>query len=275
MKLALVVTPIVAADFNKIVAHVNSLGTTWQAKAPKFDSLDDVKVLCGALSSTVSLPEKEHGSANVVIPEEFDVRSNWPSCASVSGHVRDQSACGSCWAHGSVGAFNDRYCIGSGSTVLLSTEDALANSVAGSCNGGQPDSVFNWISRSGVVTGGDHIGIGKGDTCAPYSLPTCQHHNWVPPTKEHPACPEDGYSTPGRFSSCKENAYPKSFDEDKVKGTPAYRIKGEDNIKSDIMQHGSVQAAFTVYDDLPTYKSGVYHHTSGSSVGGHSVTIIG
>ncbi len=60
-----------------------------------------------------------------------------------------------------------------------------------------------------------------------------------------------------------------------MKGTPAYRIKGEDNIKSDIVQHGSVQAAFTVYDDLPTYKSGVYRHTSGSSVGGHSVTIIG
>jgi C1A family cysteine protease len=37
----------------------------------------------------------------------------------------------------------------------------------------------------------------------------------------------------------------------------------------------SVQVAFTVYADFPTYKSGVYKHTSGSELGGHAVAIIG
>ena len=38
----------------------------------------------------------------------FDVRTAWPQCSSASGHIRDQSSCGSCWAFGSTEAFNDR-----------------------------------------------------------------------------------------------------------------------------------------------------------------------
>jgi cathepsin B len=264
------------ATFQEIADHVNSLGTSWKAKVPKFDDLEDVRRLCGTpVDGAEELPEKADDSANMDIPEEFDVRSNWPNCASVSGDIRDQSDCGSCWAHGATEAFNDRYCIATGKTALLSTEDSLANSGCGSCNGGQPSCVLSWIGSSGVVTGGDYTDIGKGDTCAPYSLPTCQHHNWKPPTPEHPACPSQQYPTPSRFSSCKEKSYTTSFQQDKVKGGAAYSIRGETNIQSDIMQYGSVSAVFTVYDDLPAYESGVYHHTSGSVLGGHAVKMIG
>jgi len=38
---------------------------------------------------------------NVDIPAEFDVRTAFPDCADVSGNIRDQSSCGSCWAFGS------------------------------------------------------------------------------------------------------------------------------------------------------------------------------
>jgi len=41
------------------------------------------------------------------------------------------------------------------------------------------------------------------------------------------------------------------------------------------MTNGPVGAAFTVYADFPTYKSGVYHHVSGSQLGGHAIKIIG
>jgi len=34
------------------------------------------------------------------------------------------------------------------------------------------------------------------------------------------------------------------------------------------MTNGPVEASFEVYDDFPTYKSGVYHHTSGAALGG-------
>lgn len=78
-----------------------------------------------------------HGNAksylNVgALPENFDARSNWPECASVIGHVRDQSNCGSCWAHGTTEAFNDRLCISTSGkfTDLLSVADTT-----GCCNG--------------------------------------------------------------------------------------------------------------------------------------------
>jgi cathepsin B len=37
------------------------------------------------------------------------------------------------------------------------------------------------------------------------------------------------------------------------------------------MTNGPVEAAFTVYADFLTYKTGVYKHTSGSVLGGHGL----
>jgi len=47
------------------------------------------------------------------------------------------------------------------------------------------------------------------------------------------------------------------------------------NIKSDLLKYGTVTAAFTVYEDFLTYKSGVYKHLTGKALGGHAVKIIG
>jgi len=41
------------------------------------------------------------------------------------------------------------------------------------------------------------------------------------------------------------------------------------------MTNGPVEAAFTVYADFLTYKSGVYKHVTGSVLGGHAVKILG
>jgi cathepsin B len=41
------------------------------------------------------------------------------------------------------------------------------------------------------------------------------------------------------------------------------------------MTHGPVEAAFEVYSDFLTYRSGVYRHVSGSFLGGHAIKIIG
>ena len=40
------------------------------------------------------------------------------------------------------------------------------------------------------------------------------------------------------------------------------------------MQYGSVTGAFIVYEDFPTYTNGVYHHVSGSELGGHAIKIF-
>jgi len=49
----------------------------------------------------------------------------------------------------------------------------------------------------------------------------------------------------------------------------------ETQIMTELMKHGPIEAAFTVYDDFPLYKSGVYKHTSQTALGGHAVKMIG
>merc|ERR1711965_296933 len=48
-----------------------------------------------------------------------------------------------------------------------------------------------------------------------------------------------------------------------------------EKVQQDVMQYGSATMAFTVYEDFPTYKSGVYKHVSGSQLGGHAVRLLG
>jgi hypothetical protein len=60
------------------------------------------------------------------LPKEFDARVKWPNCQSIH-IVRDQGACGSCWAFGSVSAMSDRVCIHSNGSFqqLLSPHDLM------------------------------------------------------------------------------------------------------------------------------------------------------
>ena len=43
----------------------------------------------------------------------------------------------------------------------------------------------------------------------------------------------------------------------------------------EIMENGSISAAFFVYEDFQEYRSGIYQYTEGEFKGGHAVKIIG
>merc|ERR1712048_1166317 len=193
-------------------------------------------------------------------------------CAVVSGHIRDQSACGSCWAFASTGAFNDRRCIATGDTALLSPLDTLTNCnflrcLSFGCEGGQPANAWSWFKKYGVVTGGDFSDIGKGDSCAPYPFAPCG-------AKDEP-CPDGMYATPQRVTTCTETSYATPYVSDKKKAASRYRLRSVEGIQQDMLQYGSVSVAFTVYSDFMAYLSGVYHHVTGKNMGGHAVKLIG
>merc|ERR1711939_155285 len=90
----------------------------------------------------------------------------------------------------------------------------------------------------------------------------------------YPACPSSEYPTPS-LSKCSESGYSKAYNDDKIKATGSYSLSGIKNIQADMVKYGSATAAFTVYSDFPTYKSGVYKHTSSQFLGGHAVTLVG
>lgn len=271
----------------QLVDEINAKQSSWVAHmSPRFHNATakDIKQLCGTvLKGDIRyrevLDEKTVDAVwEATIPAEFDVRTQWPNCAPISGHVRDQSSCGSCWAFGSTEAFNDRRCIATGDKTLMSAEDTVANCgllqcFSMGCNGGQPNAAWNWFKRAGVVTGGDYDDMGKGDTCAPYSLAPCAHH--VAPSSQYPACPSKEYPTPKIGSKCTEHSYGKSYSADKKKAAQAYSLSSVKNIQMDMMKYGSVTGAFSVYADFPTYKSGVYSHTTGGFLGGHAIKIMG
>lgn len=272
----------------KIAEEINSKDLTWKAAVnPRFSNatVADAKRILG----TILQGEEGYIPAELTretfpagdIPEAFDSRDAFSSCASIIGHVRDQSNCGSCWAFSSTESFNDRYCMKTGdATTLLAPEDTVSCcsgrkcSFSMGCNGGQPAGAWSWFTETGVTTGGDNSDVGTGNSCKPYSMTSCAHH--VEPPAGMPACDDvETYSTPKCTSSCNEATYGTSFSDDKHFASTSYAIKGEENMQREIMEKGPISVAFTVYEDFEAYSSGVYQHESGRNLGGHAVKMIG
>ena len=99
----------------------------------------------------------------------------------------------------------------------------------------------------------------------------CAHHVVAPPLG---SCDDIVQVQPTCTDTCQTNSSI-DYSADKQKGETSYNVRGIDSIKTDIMTYGSVTGAFTVYEDFPTYSSGVYQHTTGSALGGHAIKVIG
>jgi len=266
-----------AVAFEDIVNAVNAGNHGWEAQIPgKFANVDDVKNFLGAFvpgDEQYETSEVVDFEVNMDVPESFDSAENWPMC-SVIANVRDQSSCGSCWAFGSVSSFESRACITTGKDIKYSPEDtAFCQGIFGAgngCSGG--NSAWGYFKNKGVVSGGDYTDLGTGKYCSAYSLAPCAHH--VPATEKYPACPSSEYSNPKCPKTC-EDAYAGDFKSDKLHATKSYSVRGETQIIQQLVSNGPMYVSFTVYDDFPTYKSGVYKKTSNKQLGGHAVTLVG
>jgi cathepsin B len=269
-----------AVDMSKPVnneAMIRAVNTNpmanWIAGAnPYFEgrTLSQIKGLMGVKRSAKApkLPIRKVAEVSGV-PTSFDSRSQWGSiCPSVS-EIRDQAACGSCWAFGAVEAMTDRTCIASNgaSTPHLSAEDMLSccTECGDGCDGGDPAQAWQYWVDSGVVTGGNYD---SNEGCLPYQIPGCDHHvnGSLPPCGSivpTPPCPDE----------CVDS---EDWQGSKHFGSTAYVLSGNaTEIQVEIMTNGPVEAAFDVYEDFLTYKSGVYHYVSGDYLGGHAVKILG
>jgi cathepsin B len=275
---ALLATGAAATGFEEIVSAVNSGNNAWTAEVPsKFANVEEVKNFLGAFlpgdAQYQEEPVMEVEVSAADLPESFDSATQWPQCT-VIANVRDQSSCGSCWAFGSVSSFESRACIATSKDVKYSAEDtAFCQGIFGAgngCDGG--NSAWGWFKNKGVVTGGDYPDMGTGATCKSYSLAPCAHH--VPATEKYPACPSKEYPSPRCSKQC-EGEYAGDYKTDKLHASKTFSVRGETQIMQELVSNGPMYVAFSVYSDFPTYKSGVYHKTSSSFLGGHAVTLVG
>jgi len=62
---------------------------------------------------------------------------------------------------------------------------------------------------------------------------------------------------------------------DKLKAKGEYSIKTVADMQRELMEKGTLSVAFTVYEDFEAYTSGVYHHVTGKSLGGHAIKMVG
>jgi len=246
---------------SSIIEKINSKDYGWKAGHNSYfanHELEDVKRLLGVINkSKVVLPTKTfEESAAEALPENFDSRQQWENCI---GAVRDQARCGSCWAFGGVEALSDRFCIGSNGTIkvtLAPLDPVTCDTNDNGCEGGDLNSLWDYAKRDGIVT----------ESCAPYndSIPTC------PPATE--PCLKF-VPTPACKKTCNDGS---SWEQSKHFAASAYSVSAKvTDIQTEIQTHGPVEAAFDVYEDFVSYKSGVYQHITGKYLGGHAIKIIG
>jgi len=195
------------------------------------------------------------------LPDTFDPRDKWPDCPTLL-NIRDQSACGSCWAFGAAEAISDRYCtMGIGKNVTVSSGDigfCCGDSCGDGCDGGFPSGAWQYWADSGVVS----------EDCYPYPFPSCDHH--VPDSKN--PCPSSEYPTPDCPNKCRNG---ETWSKSKKFGDKVYSIDGESDLMQELYTLGPIEVAFSVYQDFLAYKSGVYQRKSNQFLGGHAVKMMG
>jgi len=263
---------ILSEDFINTINNANSTWTAGRNFHPE-TSHNYLRTLMGVHPSAHMFlpPQQELVGDEMEVPDNFDPREHWPDCPTIK-EIRDQVGCGSCWAFGAVTAMSDRICIHSQGQqhVHVSSENLLSccYSCGFGCNGGFPGAAWSYWSRKGLVSGGQY---GSNQGCQPYIIQPCEHHV----NGSRMPC-EEGSSTPKCHRSCDNTKYQVPYEKDKTYGQKSYSIRR--NVKAiqvELMTNGPAEAAFTVFEDFPNYKSGVYQHVTGKPLGGHAIRLLG
>jgi len=251
-----------------LVDQINSQpGKTWTASLAQGSlisraTIGEVKGLLGVKPGGPVLDLKTEFEVKVEdLPDTFDSRTKWSQCPTI-GMIRDQSACGTCWAFGAAEAISDRYCTyGVNNNLSVAAGDigfCCGFSCGDGCDGGFPAAAWKYWVNKGIVD----------EDCYPYPFPSCDHH--VPNSKN--PCPSNEYPTPKCPNKCKNG---KNWNTEKHMGSKSFSVSGENGIMQEIFTNGPVETAFSVYQDFLTYKTGVYKRTSNVFLGGHAVKFLG
>jgi cathepsin B len=252
-----------------IVSQVNTAKAGWVAgRNEYFENMDieTARKMMGTKHMTAQTRPAPRKYTPSSLPTSFDARTQWPSCV---GAVLDQGRCGSCWAFGCAESVSDRMCISGAANntaflQLAALDLTINDQMNAGCQGGDPGSAWMWAVNQGLVSEAC-LPYGKWETPNAGPVPTCQ-------AAKEPCMPNTFVPTPPANKKCADGS---TYTSDKHHLKSAYSLTTVNDIMADLVENGPMEAAFTVYMDFLTYKSGVYKHTSGAELGGHAVKIIG
>ena len=224
---------------HQIVAEIKEKATTWVPMEPEENPFAymPIEQIKAMMGTKLTVNEETAEDLGFTPNDEFDARKQWP----VLDYIRDQGQCGSCWAFGASEALSDRFFVEKGEKVLLSAQHLVSCDTGNfGCNGGYLNKAWAFMQK-GVMT----------DACYPYTSGT---------TGQDGKCQK----------KCTDGSKP-TFHHGASYSMTADVTKTQQQIQ----QNGPVEAAFTVYQDFMSYKSGVYQHTTGSMLGGHAIKAMG
>jgi C1A family cysteine protease len=178
--------------------------------------------------------------SGITAPAAFDHRN--VSGKNFTTPVKNQGGCGSCVAHGVAAVMETTYRRSQNNPNL---DLDLSEAHLFFCHGGE-----------------------EGRTCA---------NGWFPnaaldKAKDKGVTLESVYPYTANQQAC---LVPSGWQNNVAKVSGKTDLNGRAAIKEWIATRGSVTGCFIVYQDFYSYRSGVYRHVTGNSVGGHCVEIVG
>jgi len=227
-----------------LVEKINSNpNSTWKAKLhPKFEKM--------TLREAMNLNKQQPGVSSIKkrrsvrqdLPTSFDHTEMYPKCPH---SIRDQGACGSCFAHAVIEAIEDRMCQMSDEswTSTLSVQHVVScDYVDWGCKGGNVDTAWKFIKENGVVY----------ESCVSYASTY----------GVNPACP----------TTCDDKT---ELKRPELSLGDIYHLATVEEIQSEIYENGPVSAIMVIMQDIYSYESGIYQYTTGDLAGSHLVKIVG
>lgn len=254
---------------DEFIAQINREQRLWKA-GRNFHEKSSLKHLLSMLPEhDIVLPTRD-GDVQVKsdLPNSFDCRTKWKQCKSI-GAVADQGNCAAGWAIAPSSVLSDRLCVAGGAQVNVSSQHVLSccKKCGTGCFGGYVKKSLEYLQNHGTPTG-SFVGR-KG--CQPYAVRMC---NSVGST---PYCSRVRDPTPLCASfRCTNRVYKNDFGKDFYKAAQVYSVPNNvTEIRDEIYRNGPVLAVLDVFQDLFSYKYGVYRHVLGGRMGQQEVKIIG
>ena len=224
-------------EITRIQTSIQTSSAGWVAATNPVSALpnDQRKKRLGAiLPASIPKSLRKTYTARDNPPASFDWRNNSGNFVTP---VKDQGGCGSCWAFSATAALESQVLMRTGQSKDLSEQIVVSCSSAGSCAGGSPTTVSDFLRNTGTNT----------ESCYPY-------------TETNGNCANACANWQNGASKIDSWAY--------VDNTVT-------NMKNAIYTSGPLITTMAVYTDFFSYTSGVYRYTWGQLEGYHAIVVVG
>lgn len=159
--------------------------------------------------------------------------------------------CGSCWALGTTSALSDRLAIMRNDTfpiIQLAPQVIINCRGGGSCDGGNPGGVYEYINKNGVPDETCQNYEAKNGECQPLGVcDTCDPSAGCSPVEKHPTYWVGDYGT----------------------------VRGADKMKAEIYARGPIGCGIDATSKLEAYTGGIFSEPKLFVMINHEVSVVG